>query len=153
MSLKGHTHTTLRYRHNSSQPQLGAHRDHKSDDELSVVVQLTAGAFFFVYAESQSTGVRPPPTPPSGWLPLKHMAAGEAVVYHGGGMYHGCRRLQPGEERWVITLFYGLDRRSTRRRYGYHSRFPLGGSARADSHAPLFHHIASKPGCDVLRRS
>ncbi|EOD06023.1 hypothetical protein EMIHUDRAFT_250067 [Emiliania huxleyi CCMP1516] len=37
-----------------------------------------------------------------------HLAAGEAVIYHGATSLHGCRALGPSEERWTITLFYSL---------------------------------------------
>ena len=83
-------------------------------DELSVVVQLTAGAFLSVCPRPRGP-VGPHPRSidlcpqKSNFEPI-HLGAGEAIVYRGRDHLHGCRELYVEEERWQITLFYALPR-------------------------------------------
>ena len=83
-------------------------------DELSVVVQLTAGAFLSVCPRPRGP-VGPHPRSidlcpqKSNFEPI-HLSAGEAIVYKGRDHLHGCRELYVEEERWQITLFYALPR-------------------------------------------
>ena len=76
-------------------------------DELSVVVQLTAGAFLSVCPRR---GLDCSETPGQDWILPIHLGAGEAIVYKGRDHAHGCRVLHFEEERWQMTLFYALPR-------------------------------------------
>ena len=90
----------------SSSGGLRGHMD-EEHDEVSVVLQLTPGAFLFVVQGLRQVE----PEPGAGVValaPPTHLDAGEAIVYHGSTHVHGCRPLQPHEERWQMTLFYTL---------------------------------------------
>ena len=76
-------------------------------DELSVVVQLTPGAFLSVCPRRGLDGSRCFLT--TNVEPI-HLSAGEAIVYHGREHAHGCRELHLEEERWQLTMFYALPR-------------------------------------------
>jgi hypothetical protein len=80
-------------------------------DELSVVVQLTAGAFLSVCSRRRGPFGRVGDLCPqkSHFEPI-HLGAGEAIVYKGRDHAHGCRGLYVEEERWQMTLFYTLPR-------------------------------------------
>ena len=86
-------------------------------DELSVVVQLTAGAFLYVCSRRrgprQKIHSEDPLSedlcPQNHFDPI-HLGAGEVIVYKGRDHAHGCRELHVAEERWQMTLFYALPR-------------------------------------------
>ena len=87
------------------------HFDNKGYDEVTVVIQATPGAFLSIL-QGVGQQIRPLSSEAKRMLPHElapiHLAAGEAVIYHGATSLHGCRALGPSEERWTITLFYSV---------------------------------------------
>ena len=84
--------------------ELAPHTDDRYD-EFSVVVQFHKGAFFFIFDESVENK---PSLKNVTEEHLVHLEPGEMVIYRGYKHYHGCRRLEEGERRIVLTLFYSL---------------------------------------------
>ena len=89
------------YGKNFRHKHLGAHTDF-FNDELSVVIQFSPGAFFFVYP----IGFEGDPDPND--LPLVHLNAGDIVIFQGRECKHGCRQLKDSEIRHTIAMFYEI---------------------------------------------